>query len=199
MGRNDRPTKPIGVSMKKEIPDGYVRVTELLSPYSGLQGIDPIVLQKAADRGQRVHNYCELYAQSLLIDQPDAECQGYVESFKRWFDSTVDKVISLEQRLYHHGYKVTGKYDMIVLFKGSPSPVLVDIKTPANVGKTWGLQTAAYQWMHDTDFTNGFFIMRRGCLMVDKHGKNAAFKEYGNENDREIFLSILKTYRYFNP
>jgi hypothetical protein len=43
-----------------DIPPGYARVTEILQPYTSFDGIDPAVLAKAADRGTRVHKYCEL-------------------------------------------------------------------------------------------------------------------------------------------
>ena len=184
--------------MKTDIPVGYVRVTELLAPYSGLQSVDPIVLAKAADRGQRVHDYCELYAQSLLIEEPDEDCKRYVESFKRWFDSVVSDVIGIEERLYDEEYRVTGKYDLLVKMKGSDQVVLVDIKTPQNQSKTWPLQTAAYFWMLNSKQYERV-AQRRGCLIVDKNGGDARFMEHTRDiEDRSIFLGILSTYRYFN-
>ena len=181
------------------IPPGYVRVTELLTPYSGLNNIDPIVLAKAADRGKRAHNYCELHAQSLLIDDIDDDCNGFLDSFKQWFDDHVDYVVSLEKRVYEHSMRITGQYDMIVKFKGAIDHVLVDIKTPVSANRTWAIQTAAYYYMINKNQPEPL-VTRRGCLMIDRNGTKAKFKEYvAHDHDVQIFLGIARAYRYFNP
>jgi PD-(D/E)XK nuclease superfamily protein len=187
--------------MSEKIPEGYVRVTDLLAPYNGLQGIDPIVLEKAADRGKRVHAYCELYAQSLLIGDIDDDCKGYVDSFSDWFDSIVAEVLSFEERIFDQEHRLTGQYDLIVKFKGSDSKILIDIKTPAQSNPTWALQTAAYMWMLNRKGPERL-VDRRGCLMIDRNGKFATFKEYGTSpsddiRDRSVFIGILEAYRYF--
>ena len=182
--------------MRDDIPEGYVRVTDLLKPYSGLSGIDPVVLAKAADRGKRAHTYCELYAQSLLIEEIDEDCKGFVESFKKWMDVAKPEIISLEERLYDHDYRLTGAYDMIVNFPGSTDRVLVDIKTPVQANATWPLQTSAYEFML---LKQERPVQRRGCLMIDRNGSVANFKEHTNMEDRAIFIGILRAYRYFNP
>ena len=187
--------------MRDEIPAGYVRVTELLAPYNGLQGIDPLVLAKAADRGKRAHGYCELYAQSLLIGEVDDDCKGFVESFKNWFDNVVDEVVSFEERLFDEEHRLTGQYDLIIKMKGSKDHVLIDIKTPQSASKTWPLQTAAYMWMLNRRQLERV-VQRRGCLMIDRKGSPACFKEHGSSpaediTDRSVFLGILQTYRYF--
>ena len=182
--------------IENEIPDGYVRVTELLAPYSGLSGIDPLVLAKAADRGKRAHTYCELYAQSMLIEEVDEDCKGFVESFAKWMEIVKPEILSLEERLLDPEYRLTGAYDMIVRFPGSRDKVLVDIKTPISSNKTWSLQTAAYDFML---LKQQRPVQRRGCLMIDRKGSVASFKEHSNIEDRSIFLGILRAYRYFNP
>lgn len=183
--------------MRDEIPPNYVRVTTLLAPYSGLEGINPQVLATAADRGTRVHNYCELYAQSLLIEVDDADCKGYFLSFKNWFDTVVSEVISIEERLFYEEYRVTGKYDLIVKMRGSDDQILVDIKTPASSSKTWAIQTAAYVFMKNQNTKNP--LSRRGCLKLEKSGKPATFFEHTeNERDEKLFLSLAQIYRYFN-
>lgn len=38
---------------------GFVRVTEILSPFSGLDKVPKDILANAANRGTRVHDVCE--------------------------------------------------------------------------------------------------------------------------------------------
>ena len=43
----------------------YTRVTEILSPFSGLDRVPKAILKNAADRGTRVHKVCEGIVQGL--------------------------------------------------------------------------------------------------------------------------------------
>lgn len=188
--------------MKKqdEIPEGYVRVTDVLKPYSGLDGIDDRVLARAADRGTRVHDFCELYARNLLIEEPDEDCKVYFEAFKEWFDNAIEHVELIEERINSAKYKLTGKFDLLVRFNGDDELTIVDIKTPQNKGATWGLQTAAYRILLREEM--GLEANRRGCLMLpnDSPRKRAAnFIEYkDHDRDEELYLQALQLYRYFN-
>ena len=127
------------------IPEGYIRVTEVLEPFKKLGHIDPAVLENAANRGKRVHKYCELYAQNMLVEEPDEECIGYVQSYIEWFDNRMDKVINLEERLNHRDLKISGRYDLLCSLKNQVGVCLIDIKTPQAPSLSWSLQTAAYK------------------------------------------------------
>jgi hypothetical protein len=179
------------------IPEGYVRVTDVLKPFVNLSHIDPAVLQNAADRGTRVHKYCELYAQNMLIEDPTDECKGYVKSFKEWFDKNVGEVISLEKRLNHPILKISGKYDLLVSLKERNEICLIDIKTPQSPSDSWALQTAAYQILMEE--VNETFIDFRLCLILDKKGGKAReilYERY--EQDASLYRSALALYNYFN-
>lgn len=188
--------------MKKqdEIPLNYIRVTEVLKIYSGLDDIDERVLARAADRGTRVHNFCELYARNLLIEDSDEDCKIYVESFKEWFDNTVEHVELIEERVNSAKYKLTGKFDLLVRFNGDDELTIVDIKTPQNKGSTWALQTAAYRMLLREEM--GIEANRRGCLMLPNDNPTkriATFVEYkDHDKDEELYLAALQLYRYFN-
>jgi len=179
------------------IPDGYIRVTDVLKPFTNFSHIDPAVLKNAADRGTRVHKYCELYAQNMLIEQPLSDCKGYVDSFKDWFDDNVEEVISLEKRINHELLKISGKYDLVITKKGNPTRHLVDIKTPQSPALSWPLQMAAYQYLFE--YENIGCLGERICLMLDKKGGKAKEIVYVNyEDDWKLYLSALKLYKYFN-
>lgn len=89
-----------GKHMSDEKFSDYYRVSSILEPFSGLHNIQKDVLEAAADRGTRVHAFCELYAKGMLFMEVDEDCVSYFESFKEWFDSVVEKVEFTEKRLF---------------------------------------------------------------------------------------------------
>ena len=185
--------------MKKqepEIPEGYLRVTEVLTPFSTLGGIDPTILANAADRGSRVHAYCESHALGLFVADVDDDCKNYFEVFKVWFDDMVEKVLFTEERLNSHIYRISGAFDMIAILKGDSRPTLVDIKTPASPSTSWQLQTAAYQLLAKEVL--GIDVERRICLMLPKYKDMVKVVEYADhKRDQELYLKALELYRFF--
>lgn len=178
------------------IPPGHFRVTEILKPYVSFDGIDPAVLARAADRGTRVHKYCELYVQNLLIEKIDEDCKPYVESFIQWFDKRVEKVWASEVRLSCSKYLVSGKFDLLVTINGDTKETLIDYKTPQQVNPSWKLQTAAYRYLLRA--TQGIDVPRRVCLILDKDGGLPNFKEHTeHENDERLFFNAVELFHFF--
>jgi|SRR5271169_993228 len=197
MNKNNK--KELSFGSSDSIPDGYTRVTEILKPFSKFENIKPEVLQNAADRGTRVHSFCEMYANNLFIDDIDDDCKGYIQSFKPWWDEMVVKLIYSEQRINNDQFKISGKFDFVVLLKGDPENhwTILDIKTPSTISKTWALQTAAYDVLLAHE---GVECYRRACLMLDKKGSVAKFVEFTDHlNDADLFYKALELYRFFNP
>jgi hypothetical protein len=185
--------------MKKndEIPAGYLRVTTVLEPYSNLKSIDPVVVARAAERGQRVHDYCEAYASNLFIGEVDIDCKNYFDVFCKWFDENVTKVKFLETRCNSPILRITGRFDMIAQLKGSDEFCIIDYKTPQTESRSWQLQTAAYQILAseclDIECT------RRIALMLPKTSKKVKLYEYENHaRDRTLFINALELYRHYN-
>ena len=179
-----------------DIPPGYARVTEVLAPYISFDRIDPDVLEKAKERGTRVHKYCELYVQNLLIEKVDEECKPYVDSFIQWFDVMVKEVWVSEMRLSCSNYLISGKLDLIVTLKGDTTETLVDIKTPQQASQSWQLQTAAYRYLMRV--SQGIDIPRRVCLILDREGKLPKLVEYTNhERDERLFLHAAELFHFF--
>lgn len=173
----------------------YTRVTEVLSRYSGLDGIPPFILVNAADRGTRVHKYCELYALRMLFGEIDEDCKPYVEAFKKWFDENVEEVIETENRYYCDFYEITGQVDLIIRLKDQQLPCLVDIKTSSKSSKTWDLQTAAYKYLVKESLV---YASERYVLHVkkDETFELISYSEY--DKKIRIFLSALEVHRFFN-
>lgn len=186
--------------MKKtftSIPHGYTRVTDVLNPYSDLCAIDPDVVAKAAERGTRVHKFCEMYALGLFLTDIDEDCNNYFQAFKNWFDGCVEHVIHCETRCNSAQYKLSGAFDLIVVLRGDTRATLIDIKTPDVAKKSWQLQTAAYQMLAleclqlDVD--------RRMCLMLPKNVGTSKIIEYTDHaRDQELYLQALQLFRFFN-
>ena len=181
--------------MNENIPDGYIRVTSVLSPYTKLDHIDPSTLANAADRGTRVHAYCEAHALGLFVDQVDADCKNYFDVFVKWFDEMVVDVFCTEKRVNSEKLRLSGAFDLVALLKGDDELSLIDIKTPANPATSWQLQTAAYKILaKEADI----HVARRICLMLPKTSDHPTVIEYReHDRDEKLFLNALELYRFF--
>jgi hypothetical protein len=168
----------------------YLRVTEILSPFSGLDKIDPVVLQNAANRGTRVHRACEAIIEDLGDWGVDIEIEGYIESFKKWW-STGHKVLALEKRFFCADLEITGQVDLI-LEKSPGEALIVDLKTSASPSKTWPLQGSAYAYMARK---SGYNICGIQFIQLKKDGKKPKIYEY--EDNFELFKKCLDIFNHF--
>lgn len=185
--------------MKTEqvIPHGYVRVTEVLSRYTKLSEIDPATVAAAADRGSRVHSFCEMYMLNLFVTDVDEDCKNYFNAFKKWFDDTVTTVLYVEKRINNDNLRISGQIDLIAMLKGDSEPTLIDIKTPQTESSTWQLQTAAYHMLARKELD--FKSLRRICVMLPKSNPYARVIEYENHvRDSDLFLKALDLHRFFS-
>lgn len=181
-----------------EIPAGYTRVTEVLTPYKDFDNILPEVLAQASNRGDKVHECCDLYALNMLIEKPSEEVKPYFESFRNWFDEYVDEVIFTEQRLSHPELFLTGCADLLCRLKGSPELVLVDHKTPRAHEISWRLQTAAYRFLIREIL--GLNVERRLSLRLSPEGKEPIVSEYvHHDHDERLYLNQVEIFRCFHP
>lgn len=189
--------------LEDPIRSGFVRVTDVLSPFTNFDCVDKDVLNLACDRGTRVHQYCQSYILNIFIDEVDEDCKPYFDSFVRWFDEYVDLVLGVEIRLYHQQLKFTGQVDLICRIKGDKSLTIVDFKTPTSHSRTWALQTAAYlELVRNASFSTYkecICVSRRMALRLsDKQGGDVKVHEYFNhERDIELFKSALSLNRFF--
>jgi RecB family exonuclease len=126
----------------------------------------------------------------------DQEHQGYVDSFRRWFDMVVDTVILTEERLMDMDFSYHGQIDLLVRSKEGTVD-LVDLKTPAAAQKSWKVQLAGYR--HLLAISEYPTPDRAGSLRLDKDGRVPRMEWYqNNAQDLCIFTSALNCYRFFN-
>ena len=183
------------MSTSDQIPPGYLRVTEVLAPFSGLHKVPAHFVENAALRGTRVHEICEAIVAGLGKWDITDEVAGYVESFERWWQPSI-KVLALEDRFYDHNEKITGKVDLIIDLHGRPT--IIDIKTASRFSKTWPVQGAAYAGLASA--ATGLAIEDVIFLHLDKHGAIPTLHEMNAADivkHAEIFYSCLDAARYF--
>lgn len=170
--------------------EGYLRVTEVLSPFSGLHLIPKNILEAAGERGIKVHEHCDAIMKNLCPFGIDDKASGYTQSFQNW---AIDKkFIDKPGRLYCDKYKITGEIDGIYQDKDG-SLVLIDIKTPQNEGVTWRYQGSAYSYLCRNI---GINISRIEFIKVDKDGKDCKIFQY--QEDFDGFLDDKKIFdKYF--
>lgn len=187
------------------VPEGYARVTEILSPYNDYGNIPPDVLARAADRGTRVHEYCRQYAAAWSlhaadmfdVDEVASDCMPYVMSYIGWHDHHIKHVWHQERRLNCDILRISGQLDMVATLHYDDLSVktVIDLKTPQDVKKSWGLQLAAYQYLAEQ---NNITVHRRAVLQLSKTGGKATLIDYNDhKNDLKLFLGAVDLYWYF--
>jgi len=168
----------------------YMRVTEMLWPFSGLQKVDDVILSNAAARGTRVHNICEAIIDGLGEWDVEPHLEGYVESFKQWWDPEQYRVIYQEKRLYDDELGITGKFDMLIGDQGGN--ILVDLKTSHSHSKTWMIQGSAYIYLCRK---HGIQANSMRFVKLSKYGKPPTIYNY--EYDYDLFKKVYDVYQYF--
>ena len=191
-----------------EIRNGYDRVTNILSKFSGLDRIDPEVLANAAARGTLCHILIDAHIldSSSFSDKAIERGVGcysrdpehykkeiklvtkMMQSYFKWAEGKV--FIKKPDRFYDDEYLITGECDQI--YQTKEGLVLVDFKTPAAESKTWFLQASAYHYMAHRE---GYFVERVEFIQLDRTGGCA--KTYTYKTCWELFEAVLDTYRYF--
>ena len=171
---------------------GYPSVTTIIKPYLNTDWFT----EEHSTRGSLIHDCCCAYLQGeWLLPELPIYYQGYFDSFKRWADATLDKILLLETRLKDDSLKFCGQPDFIGTIKGSDKVVLLDWKTSQQYHKWFALQGAAYRHLArvdakiDTDASGSVRLKKdgSGCLV-----------DYPQKDQFNIFLGLLNAHNYFN-
>ncbi|MDR1310093.1 MAG: hypothetical protein LBL95_09410 [Deltaproteobacteria bacterium] len=179
--------------MTDAIRPGYVRVTEVLAPYSNFSMVNAATLARAAERGTRVHAHC----QDILLGRPLNGVRedeiGCVRNFDAWARN-IDEVIGVERRLYHEDLMLTGQIDIICRLRGDALPSIVDIKTPIGYSRHWRAQLAGYKLLADhhglgTGRVMTLRLRNKSPLVDDSTGTLPL--------DTAGFMNALLAHRYF--
>ena len=124
-------------------------VTHVLGKFIDFGSIPDQVLYKAAQRGGGVHRGCAAFVLGAWSPK-NVDYQGYVDSFKGWYNLYVDKVLMVEQHFVDEHFGFQGRVDFVFkLVTGFVA--LVDIKTPVTESRTWKCQLAAYKTLIESN------------------------------------------------
>lgn len=167
-----------------------VSVTEALK-LAGLVDLSMIpaeTLERARQRGQDVHAFCEGIALGLLDDEaPDPRIDGYVVGFRRFLSETSFKAEAAEQRVVHAVYGFAGTIDLLGAI-GSAS-WLLDLKATAALPPEAKPQTAAYRMAKALAEKTP---RRRGVLHLRPDGTYRLDEHKDHRTDEGDFLAALR-------
>jgi len=176
----------------------YHRVTEIISPFSGIGKIPSHILQAAAHRGSMVHNYIEAAISGFAMPPENDAVQPYIDSFEGFWDESrhvFDGKWQIEKRLFCDKKMITGQMDLIV--KTDEKTLVFDWKTSAKEQKSWRLQAAAYQYLLEVnEYKNPKPLV---FVRLDKFGKKPTLHSYETyKEDLDIFFKCLDLYHWFD-
>lgn len=172
--------------------DGVVipSVTQILKEVGvvDFSGIDPHVLEKAADRGTYVHKCCELlFLNDLDIDAIDPESVGYVDAFLKFMKEQCGpdgfRILEMEKIVFHRLLRYAGTLD--ILAERGKERWIIDIKTGSSQ-ISYALQTAAYENCFSEPH-------KRACLYLCPDGEYH-LHPYTDCNDVRVFQSCVSLY-----
>ncbi len=173
-------------------------VTRVLSPYQDFSKVPPGVLEAACVRGGTTHRICAGIALGAWISHIPANLEGRVESYQRWLDKYVDRVIFVEKEFYCPCYQFVGHPDQGVVMRGDSGITIPDLKTPLVESPTWKGQNAAYRHLVGEHGGYDLPVIRAGSLMLDPTGKTARLIEHvDSAADFNAFIAALTARRYF--
>jgi hypothetical protein len=185
------------------IEEKYDRVTEVLSPFSGLKSLDAEILKNAGCRGKVVHILCNCLLKNLGIfdleelvrsytrndehfEKEKSLIENFLKSFEIWFEDKNDFITP--SRFYDNDLMITGECDFIYLSEEGLK--LVDLKTPIKESPTWSLQGSAYSYMAKQAKFN---IQGIEFVQLSRTGKKPKIYQY--EENFSLFKSYLDVYR----
>lgn len=171
--------------------NNYDRVTSILAPFSGMDKIDPIILQRASERGSLVHALCQGILDGIEVEVPE-HLKGYVDSFSQWSEGK--SFINNPGRMFCNTEMLTGECDGIYLDKDN-NEILFDLKTSAQEGNTWRYQAAGYSFLLSE--TQKIVPKEEQFIRLSKDGKYPKVHVYHFEENLKIFMKCVDIFRTF--
>lgn len=177
--------------MAYENNTGLPSVTQILRPFIATDWFSP----EHAERGTLVHSACAAHINGAYVPPLNPEHQPYFDSFRRWADMAVDKVVFSEERLSDPVLGFTGKPDAVVVVRGEKGLTLADWKTSQAAYKWHAVQTAAYA--HLCREEKELVIHRRITVRLKNDGSGCIVDEHSGPADWYVFKSALNCFKYF--
>lgn len=165
--------------------DELPSVTRLIRPLFGntYSEIDPDILQRAADRGTRIHRYTETEDAGVPVrlcpGDPDT---GYMEAYRRFRADVPFRVLDAEVAGFHPILHYAGTADRIVRLPDGGHAIL-DYKTTRELMPQAAIQTLAYALI--------FGCERRFAVQLRPEGRYTLHEYRYWEDDETTFRACL--------
>jgi len=175
----------------------YLRATDVVAPFSGIEFIPEVYLTRACERGTSVHDAIETILSGFPAIFYDDDVGMYVKSFERFYEEDFAKLdgrMILEQRLYCDTHQITGQLDCVI--ETADGAIAFDWKTSSREhNRAWRLQAAAYRYLYEL---SGRAMRKFVFVRLDKNARYPKLIEYQTYNeDLEVFFKCLELYRFF--
>lgn len=186
--------------MNEDIPEGYTRVSSILSIFQAYAFVDRAKLKRAQEVGTDVHAAIKSYFEGSF-EPLEFKKAPYMESFLKWANGREIEPLLVEKRLFDHRLMITGQVDLLAKIEGEN--VLVDFKTGSWAHpEIWRLQGSFYRaliedhWLDDDgpEMPNRFLFIQ---LMKD--GSDPILYDFKyHPSDLDVCLSAYRCYKYFS-
>lgn len=171
-------------------------VTQALGVLDSYAGIPQAALERASERGTKVHRAIELYLQGDLDELSlDPAIADYFYGYIKFERETGFRPEASELRVFSKKYGYAGTLDL-----AGPDPKAkrlfsyIDIKTSAKLMPTVGPQLAAYERAHVEETGSKKKNLRYGLLLTPDG--NYQLREYTDSADWGAFLACLTVYNW---
>lgn len=164
--------------------------------------------ERAADRGDQVHNYLEARALGSTMEEAAEEhlttdvSRKYQKAAEEFLTGFVDDFVIVEKTVFSETHGYAGTSDFFVKLKGSGAVVIGDYKTSKKIYPEVGLQLAAGRFAdrveqndgqyHPVPETVGAIGVRIGPRSFGVHPVDASMETF------QGFLGALQAWRWKN-
>lgn len=180
--------------------EDFLRVTEVISPYTGIEFVPEHFLNAAAERGTKVHQYIENFFNCLRYEEVDFNLTHYMDSFYQYWEENQHQYMNftVENRYFCNDLMITGQVDLIN--HEDDKITIVDWKTSSRPHhKAWALQSAAYRYLIEQNNNPNVRVDNVLFVLLKKDGKKPTLHKYDDyERNLDIFLKCLELYRHFD-
>lgn len=176
----------------------WIRVTELLKPWSKFEGIPEDVLANKAQIGTNVHEAINMHSIGLPVPKLTAREERYFESYKIWEETYRPIYMATEQRLYDHDLTLTGCIDGIIAGDDGKGRI-IDFKCSAMpLESHWKIQLG---WYYLLCKKNEIEVSRnvRVLQLTDKGGMATSFPFEITDSLIGLCQKFYDTYIYMFP
>ena len=151
----------------------YVRVSDVLKPFTNFGHIDPAVLNAKAELGTKVH---QIIADDIsgTFSYAEDKCLPYLRSYEKWRSALQPVFVKSEERFFCDDRRITGQIDCVVDI--GKKKMLVDFKTSVSESPTWIMQAHLYHYLckvNGIELDNTMLFIK-----LDKYGNDPQVFQY---------------------